>query len=530
MEKSQVVKGAFLLSIAALVTKIFSAIYRIPFQNMAGDMGFYVYQQVYPFFGMITILALYGFPVVLSRQIAEKKAQGKDDEVKELLSYTFWGLFILSVLLCVCFLLFAKDIALFIGDESLYTVIRLVGFGFLFLPLLSVFRGAGQGINHMAPTAFSQLSEQAVRVLGILFVTFILTSQGYNAYAVGEGAMYASLLGSGIGTIILILLAKKSDIQLNIKGSFKSFIQHNASFLKQSVFICLNSLILLLFQLIDVFTIVRGLQVLDVADVNIYTAKGVYDRGQPMIQLGTILITSIALAVVPLLSNAIAKQHLQDARRYRDVMMRLAILLGGGATIGLVLLMDSLNVMLFTDQAGTNVLRLFVLSILPCSIYLAGAAIIQGYGRIHIPVYAILAGLIAKTVGNIVFIYLFESTMGAALANVVAFTIMMIIVLYSLKKIDQTIFIQKQSFITLVVVLVSMGLVVFGLKIGVEVVFSTPYQRGAHALQAVFLAIIGALFVGVAVLFSNVFTLREWASAPKLAAVKRRIIRTFIKK
>lgn len=73
-DQSQVIKGAFFLSLAALFAKILSAFYRIPFQNMAGDMGFYVYQQVYPFYGVITILALYGFPVVLSRQVAEKKS------------------------------------------------------------------------------------------------------------------------------------------------------------------------------------------------------------------------------------------------------------------------------------------------------------------------------------------------------------------------------------------------------------------------------------------------------------------------
>jgi len=149
-----VLKGAFLLSVAALVTKLLSAVYRIPFQNLAGDLGFYVYQQVYPFFGMMTILALYGFPVVLSRQIAEKKAQGKDEEVNELLSYTFLGLSILSIMICVLFLVFAPQLAFFIGDESLTSVIQLVGFGFLFLPILSVFRGAGQGINQMTPTAY----------------------------------------------------------------------------------------------------------------------------------------------------------------------------------------------------------------------------------------------------------------------------------------------------------------------------------------------------------------------------------------
>lgn len=40
--------GAVLLSVAALIAKVLSAVYRVPFQNMVGNTGLYVYQQVYP--------------------------------------------------------------------------------------------------------------------------------------------------------------------------------------------------------------------------------------------------------------------------------------------------------------------------------------------------------------------------------------------------------------------------------------------------------------------------------------------------
>ena len=43
-------QGAIALSIAAFIAKILSAVYRVPFQNMVGNTGFYVYQQVYPIY------------------------------------------------------------------------------------------------------------------------------------------------------------------------------------------------------------------------------------------------------------------------------------------------------------------------------------------------------------------------------------------------------------------------------------------------------------------------------------------------
>ncbi len=48
-DNTDVMKGALLLTLAGLAGKVLSAGYRIPLQNLTGDVGFYIYQQVYPF-------------------------------------------------------------------------------------------------------------------------------------------------------------------------------------------------------------------------------------------------------------------------------------------------------------------------------------------------------------------------------------------------------------------------------------------------------------------------------------------------
>lgn len=66
-------KGALILSIASLIAKILSAVYRIPFENIVGNTGFYVYQQVYPIYGIGVAFALTGFPVYISKLVAEQR-------------------------------------------------------------------------------------------------------------------------------------------------------------------------------------------------------------------------------------------------------------------------------------------------------------------------------------------------------------------------------------------------------------------------------------------------------------------------
>ncbi|WP_268812475.1 oligosaccharide flippase family protein [Heyndrickxia ginsengihumi] len=72
-------KGIVILTISSIITKILSAIYRVPFQNIVGDIGFYIYQQVYPLYGIVIALATSGFPVVISRLVAERRASGEKD-------------------------------------------------------------------------------------------------------------------------------------------------------------------------------------------------------------------------------------------------------------------------------------------------------------------------------------------------------------------------------------------------------------------------------------------------------------------
>lgn len=162
-------RGAIILTIASFVTKVLSAFYRIPYQNIAGDIGFYIYQQIYPFYGFCLILATYGFPVIISKMVAERLERGKQKEAEEIICVSFW--FLLGIGFIGFFTLFfgAETIAVAMGDIHLDKLLRVISFSFLLMPFLSVARGYFQGFNNMMPTAVSQVIEQTIRVSIIVF-------------------------------------------------------------------------------------------------------------------------------------------------------------------------------------------------------------------------------------------------------------------------------------------------------------------------------------------------------------------------
>ncbi len=86
---NELFRGALILSAAAIIVKVLSAAYRIPYQNIAGDIGFYIYQQVYPFYGVAFTLSTIGFPVVISKLIAERESSKNNFAVKDILVTSF---------------------------------------------------------------------------------------------------------------------------------------------------------------------------------------------------------------------------------------------------------------------------------------------------------------------------------------------------------------------------------------------------------------------------------------------------------
>ena len=69
-------KGATILAIAGIVSKIFGAIFRIPLTNMIGAEGQSYYSAAYPVYQLLYSIATAGFPVAISRMVSERIAKG----------------------------------------------------------------------------------------------------------------------------------------------------------------------------------------------------------------------------------------------------------------------------------------------------------------------------------------------------------------------------------------------------------------------------------------------------------------------
>ncbi|MFY3791150.1 putative polysaccharide biosynthesis protein [Ureibacillus sp. MALMAid1270] len=410
-------KGALLLTIAAIIVKILSAVYRVPFQNLVGDQGFYIYQQVYPFISFFVVWTSGGFAVAISKMLADVEMGKNPLEQKYFVSQTIFSyLSVLSILFFLFLFLGADWLANLMDDQNLSMLIKTGSFVTLFMPILALMKGIFQSRGEMAPVAYAQVFEQAIRVSIILIGTIIIMKTSESLYGAGNMAVLGTVLGEIAGVILLFfILKKKVSLQKVPKNKYKRWpIIKEVTLL--SISVSLSSLLILSLQLIDSFTIYSTMVDEGMGEYIAQIKKGIYDRGQPLVQLGIVIASSLSLAIVPLVAHHMKKQGGRSAIPFIQLTYRSSLLFGVAASIGLIVVMPYVNTMLFKTNDLSTVLMIIVLQIIPLSIILTLTAILQGMGKLKMPAIFIFCALVVKGIGNLVLVPQFD-VLGASIAS-----------------------------------------------------------------------------------------------------------------
>lgn len=517
-KKHLIVQGAFLLSVAGFFVKILSAIYRVPFQNIVGNTGFYIYQQVYPIYGIGMTFALTGLPVFLSNLIAE---QSQTNRLHSLLRRS--SLLILGIALISFFMLwgFAETVAQWMGDKELEEVIRAVSYMFLTMPILVGFRGYFQGHFYMTPTAVSQVIEQIIRVGGILCIAYYYTSHPeMSLYTVGALAMYCSSLAAlfAVMSLFYFYLTKRhtflNSMPTHANSSRYSWKILLNRFVTEGITLCLLSSLLVGFQLIDSFTVLKNLVDATIPFEVAKELKGIYDRGQPLVQLGLVVGVGLVSSYMPLLTQIYFQGKFKEWRRSAISLLRMTMTFSLLAVVGMWAILPRLNHLLFGDTKGLVPLAVFVTSIWLVSMLLTYHGILQSMGQYRMTILAFLVGLSVKYSANHLFIKDLSTT-GASFSTLLGL-LSMVLIVYWESQYEIKYALRKQRFlqtimISALLVFASVTVVDYFIS-GIFPIEASRLINGVIVLVEVALGI--ALFIYIA-FRRQLFTIREWLMMPK---------------
>lgn len=432
--ESSFVKGAAILGLAAFISKVLGAVYRVPYQNITGDEGMYIYQQVYPLYSVLVLLATAGFPIAISKIVSQKLAQGDHIGAEHVYRVSTYLLFFMGCMFFFFLFFGAETIAGWMGNRKMLTLpIQAVSFALLLVPVMASFRGFFQGYQEMMPSALSQIIEQMVRVLTILCLSWYCIESGYGIVYAGAGATFGAVTGAVCALMILLVYRRKHREKWPMSDRQKSD-QNTYYLLKQLVIIavpiCLGSLTIPVYALIDSFSVANLLAAQWPIEQAI-SLKGVYDRGQPLLQFASFFSTALSLSIVPAIAQAQAKQNTPQLLRLTGLALRFTFFLGVPASLGLAIIAEPTNIMLFEDRAGSESLAILSLGTIFLTMSVTITSILQGIGRVYLPALYLLIGIAIKIIGNLMLVPLLDIR-GASIASVLAYLVHAAFSFYSL--------------------------------------------------------------------------------------------------
>ena len=215
-------KGALVLGIASLIVKLIGAFFKIPLINLIGDDGMGYFNVAYQIYTFMFIIATAGFPVAISKMVAESIARDNKKNADRVFSTAFMLLSIIGFVGAAILFLFNEQLAALVNIPDAAPGIKAIAPGVFFISMASVIRGYFQGQQNMFPTAGSEVIEATAKMAVGLVLAYIVVNMSINpelgsgidlaareVASTHERTVFASvgaILGVTSGTILSFLL------------------------------------------------------------------------------------------------------------------------------------------------------------------------------------------------------------------------------------------------------------------------------------------------------------------------------------
>ncbi len=287
--KNRLIKGAFVVTLGGLITKVLGAVYRIPLTNLLGAKGIGIYQMVFPLYSLLLTVSSTGVPSGISKIIAG--GENPESVLKSsLLIFAPIG-FICTVFMAI----FSKNLAVLQGDATAKWAYLLISPSVLAVSVICCFRGYFQGHLNMKPTATSQVLEQSFKLvvglgLVIAFKNNVILSASLATLAVTVSEIF---------TCLYFILYKKIKY-----GGFKDF--KGARFIGFGLFkkvfpVMISTLILPLYKAIEGFFIINLLNAYLQNATELY---GLYSGAvESLVSLPVSVCYGLSITAIPIISS-----------------------------------------------------------------------------------------------------------------------------------------------------------------------------------------------------------------------------------
>lgn len=324
--KNKFIKSTIILVIGGLISKILAMVIRIILTNVVGTEGIGLYMLVLPTFVLFITLGNMGVTVALSKLVSEKKKNNKKLVLSIIPTILIFN-FILMLLLLLIAPLIAK---ILLNNDNLVLPIMAIGLTLPCITLSDLIRGYFFGKQKMFPYVFSNIAEQLVRLLLTLFFIPNLLTIGLNIAI--TGVVLINIISEFTSIVILTIFLPR-----NVKITKQDF-KYNKDCMKDVLDIGIPStssrLISTIGSFLEPISLTFSLTLIGYSSNFITLEYGIINGYVlPLILLPSFFSSAISNALLPIVSNSYANNHIKHTKEKIKQAISISLLIGIPVTL-----------------------------------------------------------------------------------------------------------------------------------------------------------------------------------------------------
>ncbi len=390
-----------ILAIAGVLVRVIGIVYRVPVNNILGEEGITYYGAAFDVYSLFLLISSMSMPIAVSKIVSAKVAKGEIKNAYRAFAGALAIGFLIGIIVFTIVFFGANSFAELCGYPSAAYAIKVLAPVLFIMCILGVLRGFFQGMGTMIPTAISQILEQVanaiVSIVGAMYLFNAGKEAGESAALGAAGSTLGTLAGAAVALVfmtfvfIIYLPVIKRQIRRNKGVSLESYESLGKELLYTIIPVLLSTTIYNLSSIFDsaVFGNISA-RIFDMTEAEYSSLYGVYSGIFKLLTTAPIAIASaLSSAIIPSIIRSIEQKDMYSTFKKIESSLRLTMIVAIPAGIGLSVLAGPVinllfNLERFNDAVG--IMRFAVITVVVFSMSTLTNAVLQGVGRMKIPV------------------------------------------------------------------------------------------------------------------------------------------------
>lgn len=556
-------QGALILSVAAVISKVVGALFKIPLQKMAGMVAWGYFEIAYQFYLPIYTIAIAGLPLAVSRMVSESIALEQYRDIRTIYRLAIRIFLTCGVVGTLIMWIGADAYANFVGIPESRQCIVVMAPTVFFCCMVSAHRGLYEGTRNMIPTAVSQIIESMGKlVLGIGFgyaamwwgqhqfeqggtVFGQAAENAQQATAISQtyvavGAMLGVTIGSALAWLYTMWYHHRvgegvTPAQRLYAPKSRSNKVVLRAMMAIAIPITLGSLATQLTSILDILSLQRCLKVVMDGD-GAQTVRDMYqsqlaaagvsgadnilswltgNRGTAMTYVNIVpnITLTLGISALPVVTSAWTLKDHKQLKSTVESALRITMLIALPCGILMAVLAEPLMFLIYGQTDISEVVGMLLHTLGIATIFMCLVApinsILQAVGRADIPVKIIVVGGVVKLILNMVLVMQPSINInGSSYSTLICYIVMVVM---SLRAVRRVIGVRLRWISVLVKPLIA-SLLCGVAGVGSNLLFSSFLPRRIAPIPACVVALVVYL---IALIMLKAFTREDVLMLPK---------------